>query len=387
VLYLGYTINSRTLTISVPLAKLSATARACKEFLSAPPSRTTLRAALRLAGKVRCLHLVAPHVLPATRRVTAWCSARFSALRSRSTVQQARGFDQATGPWPLPVRLEVQQLLDATLSAIASSRAAGASTWCRPALPDPHLAPLNPQLARASWNIAVIESDASGSGWGATARFYRSDRSTLATPTATRATAAHWPQPTASSPTDLITNTSSINARELYAAVASASTLLPLLVPPQDRARTLIILMTDNRSARSYLDKQTGRFDHLYKIVRQLTRWATAAGFAPQNLWAVYLPGKENGRADMLSRLPWRHELQLHPALSRTSGDAASRDAARCSICSAASCVASRRASNGSRAGRRRSWRAASAASTWTRSTRSATGRRCRRRGATRRAC
>lgn len=320
VVYLGFEIDSRDMTLAVPLHKLEQVTRACTAFLRLPPSRTTLREALRLLGRVRSLQAVAPSVIPATRQLSAWASARMADRRLLSLSAQTQWFDHATGPWPTTVRDEINALLLFARAAVAQTRSQQRSTWRQPIVPDIDLAHLNKQLAVAGWSVARIESDASRTGWGATAAFYPASRPTISTPSAQTSTAGYWPpSPASAHDPSIPTVDSSINVKELHAAIASASALLPLVATPALRATTLVVFATDNTTARSYLARKCGRFRHLTAIAQTLTTWARTNGFDPSLMLSHHLPGIANTTADELSRLDWRHEIQLHPQLFTTT--------------------------------------------------------------------
>lgn len=316
--YLGWQINTLTMTVDVPLAKLESLQRACRLFLSLKPRKTTLRAALRMLGTARSMLLAAPHVLPNTRTLATWAAGMARQRLLAPPSRRASLLDQGTGPWPIDVRTEINTLLVATTQALDQSRASGSPTWTQPIVPDPALAHHSKDLALAGWSVARVISDASNSGYGATASFYPSSRAQLDTPAATMETAAQWPSTTV----DELAQpsiASTINLKELWAAAATASALLPLIVPQPLRSTSIVVFSTDNTTARAYLARKCGRFGHLTRVAQMLVTWAARNGFTPSLLLSHHLPGDQNTTADALSRLPHHHEIMLHPQIMQAT--------------------------------------------------------------------
>ena len=83
----------------------------------------------------------------------------------------------------------------------------------------------------------------------------------------------------------------SSNKRELHTTV--------LVVPSASQGTSVVEVRTDNFTTMAYINHQGGRDPDLTEIVRPLWEWAL---LTRTTIFATYIPGVDNDRADKLSR-------------------------------------------------------------------------------------
>lgn len=108
----------------------------------------------------------------------------------------------------------------------------------------------------------------------------------------------------------------SSNARELH------TTVLVVKALRKELCGSTVEIRTDNMTTMAYINHQGGRDSPLTEIVRPLWEWALRTR---TTIFATYLPGKQNDRADRLSRVKrdrtdWMLNRRLFGHLNRLFG-------------------------------------------------------------------
>jgi hypothetical protein len=239
--FLGMLVDSHNMELRVPKDKL-------KKFLSVV--RQTLRRhdtsslnLRQLAGVIGKIQALAPAVTPARllSRHLLFCKNRTLKLHNARP-----------SAWNAPV-----QLTEAALGELHQWQTI-LQTWNGRAI-------IPPKARR------TVTTDASHFGWGGWMQ--------------SKETRGFWTRAEARR---------SSNARELH------TTVLVCMAFRKDLAGSVVEIRTDNMTTMAYLNHQGGRHPELTAIVRPLWEWALRTR---TTIFATYLPGKKNDRADRLSRV------------------------------------------------------------------------------------
>ena len=139
-----------------------------------------------------------------------------------------------------------------------------------------HITPMTPD--------AILETDASPTGWGAILRKPQNSQETY----------GHW---TAAE------SQFSSNQKEITAVHHS----IQCLVPPNSS----ILIRSDNTTTVNYLRNEGGKFPHLTAVATQIIEYCMQHHI---NMEVEHIPGEENTTADLLSRKRYSHQdWRLNP--------------------------------------------------------------------------
>ena len=273
--YLGFTLDSHRMRLSVPTDKRRKLRKEVRATLRKIESGTsfTIRAVAALQGRLGALR---PAVALTHRFTAALQGVKNAALRSAGQcsppLSPTETYD-STVSWS-PAAVAELEWWSATLSS---------PTACRsPFTPPP------PDL--------IIESDASGTGWGFTLRKAPAGHRTPQTAW-TRAELDQLPLLSEAGgrwPTHFASGISSINVSEAYALELALRTFSESI-----RGRS-ILLLTDNAASNAYINRQRGRHEHLTGIAARI--WDLVTALRLTALRSAWIAGAENGGADHLSR-------------------------------------------------------------------------------------
>ena len=138
-------------------------------------------------------------------------------------------------------------------------------------------------LGRVTSHVSVY-TDASLSGWGGMCQ--------------SQVVGGEWPEPPSLH----------INCLELSTVLKVLKHFASLLIDKH------VVVRTDNMTAAAYINRQGGvRSARLLEIARDLLQWSHAN---LRSIKAVYIPGKQNRAADLMSRGgPSQNEWRLNPSL------------------------------------------------------------------------
>ena len=248
--FLGFTLDSRDATLSVPVKKVNDLRRDIDAFLKKAADndgRTTLRKFASVLGKIAALE---PAIMP-----TRLLSRRLLRTKNALLAEKRKNWDADCHIGP-----KTRRELAAWRSHL--------QVWNGRGLVHPA-----PQCE--------IYTDASGSGWGA--HYGRRDAR------------GHW---------SAHERTYHSNVKELLAVERA------LLVFERQLTGKSICIRTDNTVVIAYINHQGGRIPALNHVASRVWAWALTNKCPLQ---ATHVPGSVNRRADFLSRVYDRSDWKLNP--------------------------------------------------------------------------